>query len=79
MYGKNLCCGGNFHILVITRAESLAEHIGEPVGFLQFLGVETVHRLVYVPFKIRLGYEVVSAEDNPLEVSPKAFNAVGSE
>lgn len=79
MYGKNLCCGGNFHVLVVACAESLAEHIGEPVGFLQFLGVETVHRFVNVPFKVRLGNKVVCAEDNTFKVPPKAFNAVSRE
>ena len=77
MYSKNLCCGGNFHVLVVARAKSLAEHIGEPVGFLQFLGVETVHRFVYVTLKVCFGHKVICAEDNPLEVSPKALNAVG--
>ena len=79
MYGKNLCCSGNFHVLVVARTESPAEHIGEPVGFLQFLGVETVHRFVNVPFKICLTHEVVCAEDNTLEVSPETLNAVCSE
>ena len=77
MYGKSLCCGGNFHVLVVACSESLAEHIGEPVGFLQFLGVEAVHRFVNVPFKVCFGNEMIRSEYNPLEVSPKSLNAVG--
>ena len=77
--GNVLCCNGNFHILVVASADSLAEHMSESVGFLHFLGVETEHRLVNVPLKVCLADEVVSAEDDTLEVSPKAFNAVGGE
>ena len=50
--------------------------MGESCRFLQFLGVETEHRLVNVPLKVCLADEVVSAEDDTLEVSPKALNSV---
>lgn len=79
MYGKNLCCGGNFHVLVIARTKSLAEHIGESVRFLQFLGVETIHGFVNVTLKVCLGNEMVRSEDNTLKVSPETFNSVGGE
>ena len=49
----------------------------ESFGFARFFCVETEHRLVNVPFKICLADEVICAEDDTLEVSPKALNAVG--
>ena len=78
-FGKILRSHRYFHILVVASAHCHAEHIPEPVGAFHILGIETENRLVNVPFKIRLGNEVISAEDNPLEVPPKALNAVGGE
>ena len=51
--------------------------MGESCRFAHFFCIETEHRLVNVPFKVSLGNKVVRAEDDTLEVSPKALNAVG--
>ena len=51
--------------------------MGESRRFAHFFCIEAEHRLVNVPFKVCLADKVIGSEDNPLEVSPKAFNAVG--
>ena len=50
--------------------------MGESCRFVHFFCVKAEHRLVNVPFKVCLVDEVVSAEDDTLEVSPKALNSV---
>lgn len=51
--------------------------MGESCRFAHFFCVETEHCLVNVPFKVRLADEVISAKDNPLEMPPKTFYAIG--
>ena len=67
----------HFNILIGTLTDRLTEHMGESCRFVHFFCVETEHRLVNVPFKVCLADEVIGSEDNPLEMSPKALNAVG--
>ena len=62
---------------VVTLANRFSKHMGESCRFAHFFCIETEHRLVNVPFKVSLGNKVVRAEDDTLEVSPKALNAVG--
>lgn len=67
----------HLHILIQNLADRLLKHNGEPIGFFHLLCIEAEHRLVNIPLKVCLGNEVISSEDNPLEMSPKAFNTIG--
>jgi hypothetical protein len=49
----------------------------ETIGSILFPCVPTIHLFINVTLYIVLTYTVVSREDNTLEVSPKAFDAIG--
>lgn len=65
------------HILVRALSKGHTEHIGEAGGLVRFSRVITVHGLVDVALKVRLGDEMVRAEHHALEVGPKALYGVG--
>ena len=65
------------NVFILNLADSLLEHIREPIGFFHLLGVETIYGLVNVPFKVQLGDEMISAENDALKMPPKAFNTIG--
>ena len=67
------------NVFIGTYSNTFGEHISKAGGFVRFFCVETEHGFVYIPFKVYLGDEVIGSEDNPLEMSPKALNAVGCE
>ena len=51
--------------------------MGESIRFAHFSCVPTVHSLVNVLLKMLVRYIVVTPNNHPSEVTPKALNAVG--
>ena len=51
--------------------------MGESFRFAHFSCVPTIHSLVNVLLKVLIGYIVITANNHPSEVTPKALNAVG--